>query len=145
MNCERLHTAACGVVLGVMPPEELPSIATAALVDGCDSRSLRILAGLEPPEYDEARALFDDVLAESSLPWPTGREAALCLARETAARILSGSIGPYEGALHIWDVSLCVSEEHLPQVDTFIYAASEWPDRPDAHDLFADGVRTAAR
>jgi hypothetical protein len=36
------------------------------------------------------------------------------------------------------------SREHLPELDTFIYAASEWEDRPEDQKNFAAGIVAAA-
>jgi hypothetical protein len=145
MTCERLQTAASEFVLGLVGPSALPSAAVAALEDGCDSPCLRVLAGLTPAEHDEAGGLLRRALAELNVSLPSGREAVLRLARETAKRILSGETGPREGAQRIWDVSLRLPDEHLPQFDTFIYAASEWQSRPADREKFADGVKAASR
>ncbi len=145
MTCDRLQTAACEVVLGLVPSGGLAGTAVAALEDGYDSPSLRVLAGLTSEAMEDAGALFGRALAELPLPLPTGREAVLCLARNTAKAVLGGAMSPHDGARHIWEVSLRLPAEHVPELDTFVYAASEWPDRPDEGDMFADGVRAAAR
>ena len=92
-------------------------------------------------EAGEARALFDRALAEIRSEVPSKRDAVMRLARDIANGILSGMVAPGEGAKQIWDLSLRVPDEHLPELDSFVYAASEWEDCP----VFEDGVIAAAR
>ncbi|MDQ6772224.1 MAG: hypothetical protein M3024_04430 [Candidatus Dormibacteraeota bacterium] len=144
MNCERLQAAAFKTVLGLTPPEELPGTAAAALGDGCDSPSLRALAGLADGEIEEVNSLFEMALAEVELSLPTAREAAMALARDIASKVLEGVTTPYRGAKQIWEISMRLPDEHLPQLDTFIYGASEWEERPADRNLFAEGIVVAA-
>ena len=145
MKCEPLEIAASKTVLGLTPPEALPSAATAALEAGCDSPSLRALAGLTDVEVDEARSLLERALAELSLRLPSERDAVMRLAREIAAQVLEGKTSPYQGAKEIWELSLRLPGESLSDLDSFVYAASEWEDRPEDRNLFAEGIVAAAR
>lgn len=145
MNSERLEVAASKMALGLLLSESLADVAVLALEDGCDSPSLRILAGLTAAEADEAKAVFERALAELHSAVPSKRNAVLCLARETAKEILSGAMAPYDGAKQIWELSLRIPEEHLPQLDSFVYAASEWEHRPEDRHVFEDGIAAAAR
>lgn len=145
MRVESLELAAAKMALGLISPEDLPSVAVDALEDGCDSSSLRILAGLTKAEIGEARQLFDRLLAELHVPRVSRREAVERLARESAKEILSGEISPYQGAKRIWQLSLCLHEEHLPDLDSFVYGASEWEDRPEDRHAFEAGIVDAAR
>jgi hypothetical protein len=145
VKCERLLLAASKIVLDLAGPETLPTIATDALVDGCDSPSLRILAGIANAQSDEARSLFAQALGELELPFPTARDAVMILATDIATKVLDGTTTPFLGAQQIWELSLRAPQEHLPQLDTFIYAASEWEDRPEDGNIFAEGVVAAAR
>lgn len=145
MNTERLEVAASKVALGLLLSENLADVALLALEDGCDSPSLRILAGLTAAEADEARAMFDRALVELHGAVPSKRDAVRCLARETAKEILSGTMAPYEGAKQIWELSLRIPDENLPELDSFVYAASEWEDRPEDRHVFEEGIAAAAR
>jgi hypothetical protein len=145
MKCERLLLAASKVVLDLAGPETLPTIATDALVDGCDSPSLRMLAGVADAQSDEARSLFATALAELELPFPTARDAVMILATDIATKVLDGTTAPFLGAQQVWELSLRAPREHLPQLDTFVYAASEWEDRPEDRNIFAEGIVAAAR
>lgn len=145
MNTERLEVAASKVALGLLLSENLADVAVLALEDGCDSPSLRILAGLTAAEADEARAMFDRALAELHGAVPSKRDAVRHLAREIAKEILSGTMGPHDGAKQIWELSLRIPDENLPELDSFVYAASEWEDRPEDRHVFEEGIAAAAR
>jgi hypothetical protein len=146
MNTVRLSLAASKRVLGLLLPEDLPLAAMEALEDGCDSPALRILAGLTRSEVDEAGSLFVQSLVEAGLTMPTRRVAALDVAREVARNILSGSTSPRDGSESISRMASQLSpREHLPQLDTFLYADSEWDDRPHDRELFEKGIVAAAR
>lgn len=145
MNTERLEVAASKVALGLLLSQEFADVGVLALVDGCDSPWLRILAGSTADEADEARDLFDRALAELNVSVPSKRDAVMRLARETAKELLSGAMAPHAGAKQIWELSLRAPDEDLPELDLFVYAASEWEDRPEDRPVFEDGVAAAAR
>lgn len=140
-----LELVAAKAALDLAGPEELSAAAVAALEGGLDSPALRTLAGFYESDVSEARALLFKALGELHLPPPTPKEAVLDLARECAAQILDGTIAPHEGARRIWDLTLRVPEETLTELDTFIYAASEWSERPEDRPRFEVGVVGAAR
>jgi hypothetical protein len=145
MNTERLELAVSKVVLGLLRSDDLAGVAVQALEDGCDSPSLRILAGLNASEADETRRMFDQVLSELDVAVPSKRDAVIRLARETAKEILVGTTGTYPGAKQIWVLTLRASDEDLPELDSFVYAASEWEDRPEDRAAFEEGIVAAAR
>lgn len=145
MNTKGLEVAASRAALGLLRSEDLARVGVQALENGCDSPSLRILAGLNASETEEARGLFEQALSELNVAIPSKRDAVMHLARETARGILSGTTGVYLGAEQIWDLTLCASDESLPELDSFVYAASEWEDRPEDRDAFEEGIVAAAR
>ncbi len=145
MRTERLELVASKVELDLLFPEDLSDAAVRALEDGCDSPSLRILAGLSVADADEARAMFDRVLAELNVSRPSKRDAVMHLAREIAKEISSRTKAPYEGAVQIWELSLRLPEENFSELDSFVYAASEWVGRPEDRHIFEDGIVAAAR
>lgn len=145
MNTEKLEIISSKVALGLILPEDLPEAALAALEDGFDSPSLRILAGLTKAESSEAWQLFNQTLAELNLLIPSKRDAVILLARKSAEQILNGKTNPYEGAKQIWELSLHVPGEKISEFDTFIYAISEWEDRPEERQIFEAGIIAGAK
>ena len=84
--------------LGALPGEKLPGIAQAALLDGYDTESLRVLAGEQPAPKSELGELFERTLSECQVSDLSEPESALEIARYHAEKILSGEVSPYEGA-----------------------------------------------
>ena len=89
--------------------------------------------------------MFDQALSELGLEVPSKRDAVMHLAREIAKGILAGTTEAYFGAKRIWDLTLRASSEELPELDSFVYAASEWEDRPEDRVTFEEGIIAAAR
>ncbi len=71
-------------------------------------------------------------------------ERLVSAARQISLSILDGGLTPYEGARKI--AALCRAERiHPPEeLHTFVYADSEWDDRPEDGNIFAEGVVAAA-
>ena len=128
---EALEITACRLVIGDLATENLPSVATEALVHEVDSPSLRQLAGLAPGDVREAYDLFRAALDELGLPLPDKDAALWRLTQLVATQIVAGSIAPYEGARWIWTkASHDVAEEGDLRI--FVGLASEREDHPDA-------------
>lgn len=144
MTCERVQLAASKLVLGMASSSDLPDAAVEALQDGCDSPSLRMLAGLDEADVADAPQLLDRSLAELELQRPGKRDAAMHLARAIAKDVVAGDTHPYQGAKGIWDLTLQVSGEDVSDLDSFIYAASEWEDRPEDREAFEIAIVAAA-
>ena len=131
-------------VLGFAGAEAMPPEATRALVGGVDSPSIRRLAGMDGADSEDVRVMFRAALRELAVELPSKREAALLLATEVARRITQRTVSPYEGAKEIWRIAR-TSDEDLTELDTFVYAASEWEERPKARKRFEGGIVAAAR
>ena len=116
---------------GDLRAEDLPELATDALVRGLDSPSLRILAGQNPRDMDVSRELFAEVLTELRIPVVGTDEALWRLVRLTAEQIVDGHTAPSEGARWIaLHAALDVEEEGDLRV--FRALAYEIDDFPDA-------------
>jgi hypothetical protein len=126
-----------------MVREDFPAVAARALEEGYDSPSLRTLAGLVE-DTSEARSMFDRCLEELNITKPDTLRAVMRLVRETARGIVQAEVEPCQGAQAIWELTLLV-DERMPELDTFVYAASEWPDRPEDSEMFKEAVVAAAR
>jgi len=140
-----LEIESANFVLGLTAVERLPDVAAQALSEGYDSPGLRRLAGLTDfNAAEEALRLFKQSLLQVGIPLPDKREAVLLLARETAAKVLCGEFSPYEGGKRIWQLTL-VAGGVAPELDPFIYASSEWEERPKDRALFERAIREAAK
>jgi hypothetical protein len=144
MPGENLRLLAAKDLLGLVGPEDMASEATTALLEGVDSPSIRQLAGMSSAESDEVRGVFQSALRELDIESPSPREAAILVATEVASRITEGSVSPYDGAKEIWHIVRRLPLERFPELDTFVYGASEWKERPEDQKNFADGIVAAA-
>jgi hypothetical protein len=133
---------AARLVLGLAGPENLPAAADAALKDGLISPALIALMDADP---SEASTLFDRALHELEVSKPSQREAIMQLAHDAAAEIANGTVAPYAGAKRIWELTSCAPAVRIPELDPFIYAASEWEERPEDRVHFEQGIISEAR
>lgn len=90
------------------------------------------------------RRVLLDALAGCQQPIPSEREAARLLSREIAVEIVRGAVGWLDGANAIWRVSIA-TDEPIPELDTFVYAALEADDNPLRMARFEEGVMAAAK
>jgi hypothetical protein len=130
--------------LDLMPPENLPQVATELLTEGFDCEALRLLAGLTSIEGADVSNLFEQAMRELGVPPLSKREAVIGYTRLISDEILQGKIAPYDGAKKIWNVSIKL-DTPLHEVDPFIYAASEFEDRPKDRDYFTSEIVKEAR
>jgi hypothetical protein len=122
------QAAVAAWVPGLLPSHDLPSVATAMLVRGMDGRSL--LAGLSPVDTAEARGMFERAIQELGWKTPDRRSAAARYARCVSQLILKGEVTPYDGARGVWEACLAVRDTSFHDLAPFIYAGSEYRDRP---------------
>ena len=140
-----IETAAAAWLLGLLRSQDLPQFAAIALSSGVDNEAVRTLAGLSDPGFDEAETLMKKTVAAVGLGSLDRRSAALILAKCIAALILNGQVAAYEGAKQIWDVAKLLDEASFHDLDPFIYAASEYEDRPNDRSFFDDAIINEAR
>jgi hypothetical protein len=139
-----LSATAAESVLGLLGAEDLPQAAVTALEAGLDSPALVALASMSADAYEsEIRALFERALMELDMCSPSPGDAVMYLARETARDIVAGTVAPYAGAKKIWELARRAPTGH--ELDPFIYAASEWEDRPADRLRFEQGIIEEAR
>jgi hypothetical protein len=62
-------------VLRALPPEDVPALATEALVRGCEAASVAVVAGLSRPTRSEIEDELPDILRELDVTLPSKREA----------------------------------------------------------------------
>jgi hypothetical protein len=125
--------------------QKLPNFAAAALSQGTDCQALRELAGLSSVDVTEAGKLLERAVHELGLTVPDKPTAALRYAICVSRLILSNEVAPYEAAMALWDASLAVGDSSFHELDAFIYAASEYVDRPSDRALFDSAIVAAAQ
>lgn len=123
-----LRVAAWRFALDAQPVEQLPALATDALVRGVDSPSLRELAGERASDVHECRDLFRAALDELDLA-VAAHDAVWCLTQWTAEQIVSEDLSPYEGAAWIWREAWR-ELEHVIDLTSFVALADQWEDLP---------------
>jgi hypothetical protein len=130
--------------LGLLSREMLPEIAIAALTEEFDSSALRRLAASLPDEWGN-EAAFARARQELGRPNCHKQEHLSNVAKWIAQNILSGTVDPLVGASQIWDCVRAIDDDSFHDLDPFIYAASEFEERPSEKALFGEMVRSAAR
>jgi hypothetical protein len=131
--------------LGLLEPEALPEVAQGGLGEGNDSPQLRIVAALSSSEaMHQGQMYFAGALRELGRVTDSRAEAARLCARIVSQEILGNRMDAMVGARMLWDVSLSVDDPQFHELDPFIYAASEYEERPNEKALFEIGVRREA-
>ena len=144
MSLDPLEVAAILIALGDQPSEELPGLATDALVRGLDSPALRQAAGSSPNDPREAADLFRTALEELGITAGDEQEALWALARHVAGQILTGERSPYEAAVWIWR-HVCYRLKESGDLRVFVGLASECDDHPDDRQAIEAAIVDQAR
>lgn len=127
---EPLQVAAWRWVTGDQPAEDLPALATDALVRGLDSPALRELAGTATEDYWAIKDHFERTAHELDLAMPDEQTALWRLTRYKAEEIVSGAVSPSSGAHWVWrEVWRRIEREGDLRI--FVALADEWDDHPD--------------
>ena len=141
-EADPLEVAAWRKAAGSLASEDLPEIATEALVRGLDSPALRVLAGQSRNDVRDSADLFRVALDELGIDLPDADSAQWHLARRTAGDIVAGRIGPARGATELWLAYLKVRDNGDLRI--FVGLASMLEDHPqDAEQIEADMVAAA--
>lgn len=131
--------------LGLVLARDLPQIGVTALCRGLDNEWFRELAGLSSSDVEDAEKLLRRALEECGWGVPDKyaavREYATCVSR----LIVSGEVTPPDGARALWSASLAVGDDDFHELDPFIYASSEYDDRPADRPLFERGILAEAK
>lgn len=133
------------MALALLEAEQLPALAVDALLQGFDSPALRELAGLSACDMDEAVVLFRRVLRELGRAELTKEAALRELSDRVLKQIVDSEIEPYAGARWLWRAALESQADHGHELDPFIYAASEYEDRPQDREFFLKAIIAEAR
>jgi len=130
-------------VLGEMRADHVPRICTDLLVDGYDTQSLRVLAGLTGVEIERVADLLPRMFREMGLVQPTRVQAAWCIAQNIARDILSGNVTPSDGAWMIGNFG-ATFDPLFPSLSIFIGLLSESDDDPEHREQYETDIRERA-
>jgi hypothetical protein len=139
-----LAIAAARVSIGEQPTEDLPRLATDALLREVDSPSLRLLAGTPPRDVREAAELFRAALDGLGVPLPSEQDALWALVRHVAERIVAGRVDPYAGASWIWRHAYHRVDKEA-DLRVFVGLASELEDHPADRDRINAAIVETSR
>lgn len=126
--------------LGVISKNELPELGAKLMEEDLNSQELLDLALCPMDRLEETPELFEIYLRSVGHGSMSETEAALIYARCVSREILQEEIGPYEGAKKIWSVAIKVRREGFHDLDPFVYAASEYEDRPAERRFFEQAI-----
>lgn len=121
--------AAWRMAAGRLRSEDLPEIATEALIRGLDSPALRLLAGQSRDDVRDSADLFRTAVGELGVDLPDSDTANWNLARRTASEIVEGRIEPSRGANALWSAYEVVLDNGDLRI--FVGLASELDDHPE--------------
>lgn len=142
-EADPLEVAAWQLAAGSLPSEDLPEIATDALVRGIDSPALRILAGQPRGEVRESADLFRAALDELGIDLPDTDSAQWHLVRRTAHGIAAGRVPPADGASELFLAYFKVRDSGDLRI--FVGLASVLDDHPEEAARIGDQIVAAAR
>jgi hypothetical protein len=123
--------------IGDMTLPALSSAAAELITSGVASHPLERLAWGDVSGHEEAQWLINAAVEEIGASSDVHEEVR-SFVREVASEILRGAVTPYEGARRIWAAAQVVPDEHT--YDPFIYAASEYEDRPGDRHFFDKAI-----
>lgn len=142
-DVDPLEVAAWRMAVGRLRSEELPDLATDALVRGLDSPSLRLLAGQPRDDVRDSADLFRAALDELGINAPDADGADWNFARRLAGEIVAGRISPARGADDLWMMYRRVMDNGDLRI--FVGLASELQDHPEAADELARQIVAEAQ
>jgi hypothetical protein len=139
-----LEMAQALLTLDMFSAGGLPALAAEALGAGLDSEHLRLLAGLAADDPYTAREYFARSLGELGHDPVDKTKAVDLLVRLISEEILADTRRAIEGARLIWKACRQAGRaDH--DYDPFIYAASEWDDRPADRPMFERAIVEEAK
>ena len=138
-------------VLDELHPEDVPVLATEALVQGCKSEAVAVLAGLHKPTGADVLDEIPALLQELGVALPGESEALKVYVDAVASDIVNGAVTPSTGAMQIRAVYYKAGDEYWEQFAEFYGCAVEYEElnrptleldsetRATARDFLASG------
>jgi hypothetical protein len=127
--------------LGRAKGEDLVAVALRAMESGLKSDNLHCLAGLttKPPLRD-AGPVFEATLSEFGKRIPTGKEAALIVAKYHARKIISGKMSPADGVFAI--AQLWEDADRSGIITPFVAMADDLDETMTGYDQAEGNLKT---
>ncbi len=138
-----IEVAAWTMVAGMLRSENLPDIATEALLRGLDTPALRMLAGQSRDDVRDSADLFHSALDELGIALPDADTASWNLARRTAREIVDGRMEPILGAEALWSAYVRLRDNGDLRI--FVALASELDDHPEGVEQLSAQILAEAR
>ena len=127
---QNLELALARWVLNEPPPEDVPRVATEALVHGCKAMSVAVLAGLQRPTGADIEEELPALLEELRVSLPERREALKIHVDAVARNIVFGVVTPSVGASLINSASYADERDELwDQFASFVGLAVEYDEQ----------------
>lgn len=115
--------------LGELVAEHLPSSAIEALSAGCDSPSLRMLAGMEGSGWSEVEPVLTRVFEERGRALPAEDEALKWVADDVVRRMVAGELEPRVAAERLRTLAWrTVDTPQWEDLVNFLALAWDWSD-----------------
>jgi hypothetical protein len=102
------------------------------------------LAGEDGSDGEEAARLFVKSLSELGIEVPSESEAGMSVSKAIAQDVLSGELGPYEGARQIWG-KVYIHNPDLKALTVFVGLASEYEDHLEDGDAYLAEIEKECR
>ncbi|MGK2883383.1 MAG: hypothetical protein ACSLE8_01165 [Rhodococcus sp. (in: high G+C Gram-positive bacteria)] len=142
MDKEILKELWVRLLIGALPASEVVKTLQPNDDSGSDSPSLRQLLFADALDPTQTRMLLESAIGELGSPFDVS-DCVASFVSDMAGKICSGEVAPYEGARLIWKASLLTPSGH--DYDPFVYAASEYEDRPADRGFFEAAILDEAR
>ncbi len=118
--------------------ERLPVAAGEALTVGCDSPSLRVLAGMDGAGWSEVELVLAAVFEERGRELPDEGEALKLVADDVVERMVDGEMTPEAATVRLRDLSMKVLDgPQWEDLGGFHHLALDWEVAEDV--LFDQG------
>jgi hypothetical protein len=140
---DSLHLLQAQWVLGETRADQVPRICTDLLVQGYDTESLRLLAGLTRAEEDRVVDLLPGLFRELGMARPSRVQATWCLVQNLARDIVSRKVNAADGAWAIGNFGTG-SDPLFPSLRIFIGLSSEWDGDPERQEEYESEIRQQA-
>ena len=115
--------------LGDLAAERLPAAAIGALSSGCDTPSLRVLAGMEGSGWSEVEPVLASVFAERGRELPVKEEALKLVADDLVRTLVEGDMEPQEAVERLRELAWrAVDTPQWDDLDSFVGLAWDWGD-----------------